>query len=278
MSLDSKSVKKLYFAFVRISSVQLGLSFFITFTLLAPSYGVDSSDEPELDCTVSLYRVLTCLWKEQTDLNNNYTFDYWYGDSSSAHCPQYLVANHKPIGCRIALSNTFISCTVKLSTANQRSPIIRKLGRLQDLVKMDPPSYLHVENTSSLELLLTWNQTYGSFPEHCMTYQVQYQHMASNMWTVKDASRTSFTLPSYDPRQIYTFQVRSQINRNCGNSKFWSDWSQAVTWGRNITVTGFGSFLFLKFQILEKSLKNFLLFTVTTSRNGLVYPKKLLRT
>lgn len=55
---------------------------------------------------------------------------------------------------------------------------------------------------------------------------------------MKDATSTLFTLPSYDSRQTYTFQVRSQINKNCGNSKFWSDWSQAVTWGgRNITVT-----------------------------------------
>ncbi|XP_069842011.1 cytokine receptor common subunit gamma isoform X2 [Dendropsophus ebraccatus] len=157
-------------------------------------------------------------------------------ESSAVHCPRYLVTNQKIIGCQFSVEDTFRPFTLKLNYTSQRFSTI-KFDKLQDWVKMDPPSNLHVQNTSSLELLLTWNQSFGSFPPRCMTYQVRHQNMASSEWTVKDASSKSFTLPSYDPRQIYTFQVRSQINIHCGNSKLWSDWSQAVAWGRNVTVT-----------------------------------------
>ncbi|XP_075690407.1 cytokine receptor common subunit gamma [Rhinoderma darwinii] len=242
MSSDSTAVKKLYPIFVRTNSVRLGLSLVFIIFLSALSHGVKGIDKPgdaELNCTVNKDKVLTCFWNEQKDLNNNYTLYYWYSDqeSTAVQCPHYVVANHKIIGCRISAVETFRTFTVKLNPINQRLPTLRKFDKLQDWVKMDPPSNLHVENTSSLELLLTWEQSYGSFQSYCMAYQVQYRNMASDKWTVKDASSTSFTLPSYDPRQTYTLHVRSQININCGNSKFWSDWSQAVTWGRNITVT-----------------------------------------
>lgn len=242
MSLDSKSVKKLYPVFVQITSMRLGRSFFFIIMLSALSRGVKGSDKPgdaELNCSVNKEKILTCLWNEQTDMSDNYAFYYWYSnrESSALCCPQYLVANHKTIGCQFAIHETFRTFTVMLNTSSGILPTIRTFDKLQDWVKMDPPSNLRVENTSSLELLLTWEQSSGSFPLHCMAYQVQHRNMASDKWTVKDATSTSFTLPSYDSKQTYTFQVRSQINTNCGNSKFWSDWSQAVAWGRNITVT-----------------------------------------
>ncbi|XP_040261564.1 cytokine receptor common subunit gamma [Bufo bufo] len=239
MLFESKSIKKLHPVVVRISSLRLGLSFFFIIMLSATSYGVNSSDKPELHCTVNKDKVLKCLWNEQTDLNENYTFYYWYGgkESSAVICPQYLVANQKIIGCQISVPETFKTFNVKLNTSIQRLPTIRTFDKLQDWVKMDPPSNLSVENTTSLELHLTWEQSYGSFAPYCIAYQVQHQNTANDKWTVKDASSASFILPSYDPKQTYTFQVRSQIHTHCGNSKFWSDWSQAVTWGRNITIT-----------------------------------------
>ncbi|XP_073412257.1 cytokine receptor common subunit gamma [Dendrobates tinctorius] len=239
MSLDMKSMMKLYPVCHGIRSVRLGLYFFCMIILSAPIRGIDSRDKPgdtELNCAVNKDKFLTCFWNEQSD---NSTLYYWYSDkeSSAAPCPQYLVANHHIIGCQILLDNTFISFTVKLNTTSQRLPTIRRFDKLQDWVKTDPPSNLHVVNTSSLELFLTWEQSLGSFAARCMSYQVHHRKKASDQWMEKNASSLSFTLPSYDPRQTYTFRVRSQINEYCGNSKFWSDWSQAVTWGRNATVT-----------------------------------------
>ncbi|KAM4021025.1 cytokine receptor common subunit gamma [Anomaloglossus baeobatrachus] len=241
MLLGIKTMK-LYPVFHRISSVRLGLPFFFIIILSVPSRGIDSSDKPgdlQLNCTVNKDKFLICYWSEQSDTNENYTLYYWFSgkESSAAPCPQYLITNRQTVGCQILLSDTFTSCTVKLNSTRQGLETKRKFDLLQDWVKTDPPSNLYVVNTSSLELLLTWEQSVGSFPAGCMAYQVQHRNMASEQWTFKDASSLSFTLPSYDPRQTYTFHVRSQIDKNCGNSKFWSDWSQAVTWGRNVTVT-----------------------------------------
>lgn len=46
MSLDSKSVKKLYPVFVQITSMRLGRSFFFIIMLSALSRGVKGSDKP----------------------------------------------------------------------------------------------------------------------------------------------------------------------------------------------------------------------------------------
>ncbi|XP_056394672.1 cytokine receptor common subunit gamma [Hyla sarda] len=240
MSLDGKYMKQSYSIFLQINLVRLGPSFFFMIMLSTLNHSIEGSeklDDVKLNCFVNKMKILTCTWNEQTDQNDNYTLYYWYSDQESFHCPKYLVANHKTTGCQLSVKDTFRTFTVKLNTTSPGFPTIHKFDKLQDWVKMDPPSNVHVENTSSLELLLTWEQSFGLFPPHCMAYQVQHRNMAGEKWMVKDASSTSFTLPSYDPRQIYTFRVRSQISIHCGNSKLWSDWSQAVVWGRNITVT-----------------------------------------
>lgn len=38
-------------------------------------------------------------------------------------------------------------------------------------------------------------------------------------------------LPSIDSR--YEVQVRSKLGNNCGESRFWSNWSEPVVWGSN---------------------------------------------
>ncbi|XP_075115183.1 cytokine receptor common subunit gamma [Leptodactylus fuscus] len=250
MSPDCKVIK-FYPVFVWRSS-RLELSFILVIVISALLHGAGGSDGPDLQCSLNKIKVLTCLWNEQNNLNDNYTFYFWYsGDKSKAkQCPNYLVANRKIFGCQFPVTMTFRTFTVMLNSTNQRLPTTREFEKLQDWVKMDPPSNLHVENTSSLELRLTWEQSYGSFASRCMTYQVQHRNMASDKWTVKDATSPLFILPSYDPKEMYTFQVRSQINKDCAYSKYWSDWSQAVTWGRNITVSEEQPSTFMKAYVI----------------------------
>lgn len=44
-----------------------------------------------------------------------------------------------------------------------------------------------------------------------------------------------FSLPSVDYEKSYTFYVRSKINKFCGRTQFWSEWSVPVIWGSNST-------------------------------------------
>ncbi|XP_071980245.1 cytokine receptor common subunit gamma [Engystomops pustulosus] len=246
------SVKKLYPVSLWIS-VRLGFHFFVM--ILPWLHGIEGSEKPgnvELHCIVNKYQVLTCVWNKQSDVNDNYTLYYWYSDKeyTAAQCPHYLIVNQTTFGCQLSEIETFSTFTVKLTSNKQEYLPMRKFDKLIDLVKMDPPSKLQVTNTSSLELRLQWEQSYGSLRSHCMTYQVQYKNMASDKWTVKNASSTLFILPSYDPKQTYTFQVRSKLSKFCANSKFWSDWSQAVSWGRNITVTDEQPSTFIKASVI----------------------------
>lgn len=47
-----------------------------------------------------------------------------------------------------------------------------------------------------------------------------------------------FSLPSVDYEKSYTFYVRSKINKYCGSTQFWSEWSVPVIWGSNSTSKG----------------------------------------
>ncbi|KAG8448245.1 hypothetical protein GDO86_015369 [Hymenochirus boettgeri] len=75
----------------------------------------------------------------------------------------------------------------------------------------------------------------GVFSKDCVGYQVQHRTSDSDLWTVKDVTSNRFSFPSYNPDQLYIFQVRSKLNSLCASTKLWSDWSSAVTWGRNST-------------------------------------------
>uniref|UniRef100_A0A9J7YCS5 Interleukin 2 receptor, gamma a n=1 Tax=Cyprinus carpio carpio TaxID=630221 RepID=A0A9J7YCS5_CYPCA len=69
-------------------------------------------------------------------------------------------------------------------------------------------------------------------------YQRSVQKPASLMNT-KPTTRPSFSLP-FPSKKRYEFQVRARIESSCGESKFWSDWSEPVYWGslKNNDTTG----------------------------------------
>ncbi|KAM4663432.1 cytokine receptor common subunit gamma [Discoglossus pictus] len=104
-------------------------------------------------------------------------------------------------------------------------------------VKLDPPYSLKINSTDNNELLLKWQQDSGLFPIHCMCFQVQHHNMASEQWRLKDVNSAQFSLPSFDPQQSYTFQVRSKLNNLCATTEMWSEWSEDITWGKTETMS-----------------------------------------
>ncbi|KAM8934226.1 cytokine receptor common subunit gamma [Pelodytes ibericus] len=196
----------------------------------------------ELECIVNQYKQMTCLWNQHRDPGENYTMNYRFGNEDlTAPCSEYLLNGNTTIGCWFKKAvDTFQSFTAELNGNILHQPIRKTYKLLQNQVKLDPPYDLHVENTSNFELFLKWNQSEGEYRSHCICYQVQHRSSTSGKWTVKNVSARVFSLPSFDPKKTYTFQVRSKLNDQCSSALIWSTWSLGVTWGRNATLNADG--------------------------------------
>uniref|UniRef100_A0A8C5WDW9 Fibronectin type-III domain-containing protein n=1 Tax=Leptobrachium leishanense TaxID=445787 RepID=A0A8C5WDW9_9ANUR len=206
--------------------------------LLYPS--VHSKDSPEIQCIMNQYKQMTCLWNQHGVPSVNYTFQYWLGkknEETTRNCTQYLLNGNTNIGCFIKEEiEPFSPFTAELNHTSLEKPIKIHYEITQNIVKLEPPFDLHVENTSSRELLLKWNTSHSLYPLHCYEFQVQHRSSTNEKWTLKDVSSSEmFSLPSFDPEKSYTFHVRSKLNGYCSSAMTWSDWSMGVTWGRNAT-------------------------------------------
>lgn len=138
-------------------------------------------------------------------------------------------------------------------------------------VKPEAPVNLTIRNMSNNQLQLTWATPYPK--ARCLEHAVKYKSNKDTSWTVRalgtallwlclgvscapaskvvPASSTwlmslqelsvngdVFSLPSVDYEKYYTFYVRSKINKYCGSTQFWSEWSAPVFWGSKSTSKG----------------------------------------
>ncbi|KAE8584090.1 hypothetical protein XENTR_v10020819 [Xenopus tropicalis] len=210
--------------------------FIITFLLLNCCSQANSIT---VNCIVTQEKSMTCMWNKEALSPENYSLYYWYtsdGNTTAAPCTRYLQENGINIGCWFNSSavRTFKEFNVRLNSSSKQEHV-QRFRNLQNLVRLEPPVKLHVENRSDLELLLSWEPLLGQFKDHCLTYQVQYRSLASNSWTVKNVTIKQFSLPSYSRDKLYTFHVRSKLNELCASTVLWSEWSVGVSWGRNDT-------------------------------------------
>ncbi|KAL0147526.1 hypothetical protein M9458_057175, partial [Cirrhinus mrigala] len=93
--------------------------------------------------------------------------------------------------------------------------------------KLYPPFNLTVVEKKDSELWLYWSTAKDN---SCIESQVRFR-TDDNVWkTTTPGVRTSFSLP-FPLKKRYEFQVRARIESSCGESIFWSDWSEPVYWG-----------------------------------------------
>ncbi|KAM9437694.1 cytokine receptor common subunit gamma-like [Salvelinus alpinus] len=99
-----------------------------------------------------------------------------------------------------------------------------------------PPVNLSVEMNKDPELNLYWNNSKNTY---CIESEVRYR-INSDKWKTSTPSKerkyaVAFPLKS----SRYEFQVRARTNNECGESKFWCEWSQPIQWdsmkGNNFT-------------------------------------------
>ncbi|XP_053569946.1 cytokine receptor common subunit gamma-like [Bombina bombina] len=225
------------------TSEEMGPSVFMIILLLL-SQSVHCQEESVLQCIADKNKCITCMWNQQGTPKENYTLYYRilnFESQPALPCRNYLQDGQINIGCWINAPtvNLFSPFVVQLNSTNRDKPIIREYERMQTMVKLDPPYNLTIKATNHSELLLQWQFDHGHFPVLCICFQVEHQNMASKEGKVKEVRSALFSLPSYDPKQIYTFRVRNKLCEICADAKMWSEWSEEITWGKNETLIVF---------------------------------------
>lgn len=120
-------------------------------------------------------------------------------------------------------------------------------------VKLKPPSNLTVKVGSDSNLWYYWNQSDPSCEENEVRYRINNRE-----WDVSQtrdfrlsphsflhchhlhislqnsfASSRSFCINLPSSSSLYELQVRGKLGSKCGESMFWSEWSEPVLWGSN---------------------------------------------
>ena len=131
-------------------------------------------------------------------------------------------------------------------------------------VKLRPPPNVTVEMGSDSNLWVYWNQTKPVCEESMIRYRTK-----NRKWDVSSLNKRPFNPQSFffilyliivlvyknsscrpqespvstgrnlycinmpSSSSAYEVQVRRKYGRNCGESEYWSDWSEPVVWGSN---------------------------------------------
>ncbi|XP_050166234.1 LOW QUALITY PROTEIN: cytokine receptor common subunit gamma [Myiozetetes cayanensis] len=196
---------------------------------------------PEVECVLFNEEYMTCTWGSRATLTANYSLYYWYRNTSNkVECKHYLQDQGVRVGCHFKQNEIIqfqpFHVLLKASMGGRTLNITSKRMELQDLVKPEAPVNLTIHNMSNNQLQLTWATTYPK--AKCLEHTVKYKSNKDTDWTELSVNGDVFSLPSVDYKKFYTFYVRSKINKYCGSTQLWSEWSVPVVWGSNSTSKG----------------------------------------
>uniref|UniRef100_UPI0037E97A5B cytokine receptor common subunit gamma-like n=1 Tax=Semicossyphus pulcher TaxID=241346 RepID=UPI0037E97A5B len=198
--------------------------------LLCLTGHVFAIEPPDVDCLVVHLQHVQCSWNNLGTPRVNYTFRGWFHNEEVIECPSYLSENGINTGCKQPYNkprNRFKTFyTILEHGRDNRSQEHELLRR----VRLNPPTNLTVQMESDHNLWLYWNQT----ATNCVESEVRYR--VNNMeWDTTGISSEKqnhcINLPCSYCR--YEVQVRSRLDSNCGESVFWSNWSEPAVWGSN---------------------------------------------
>uniref|UniRef100_A0A3B3YT07 Fibronectin type-III domain-containing protein n=1 Tax=Poecilia mexicana TaxID=48701 RepID=A0A3B3YT07_9TELE len=187
-------------------------------------------------CLVINLESIRCMWNLQGTPQVNYTFYSRFNlpcFNLKTICAEYLSENGRNIGCTLPYIRLqrFESFYTELRGGNKT---YKKEHDLKTKVKLNPPTNLTVKNGSDLNLWFYWNHTVNP---SCVESQVRIRKNDNNWETLKvsrGGKHYCHSLPSSTAR--YELQVKSRVDNYCGESEFWSDWSEPVVWGFNNTT------------------------------------------
>ncbi|XP_046898947.1 cytokine receptor common subunit gamma-like isoform X2 [Hypomesus transpacificus] len=179
----------------------------------------------EVSCLILNLDSVECTWRGQV----NYTFYSRYKSDQYRECSSYVLEQGLVIGCSEAyldIRDRFKSFSTNLTHENCSTV---KIHDLKARVKMNPPTNLTVKNIDGHELWLYWN---NSRNYHCLESEVWHKNNNSEWKSFNcDNGKHDFSVPLPSQSLRYVFQVRTRVSDTCYESKFWSEWSQAISWG-----------------------------------------------
>ncbi|XP_030602248.1 cytokine receptor common subunit gamma-like [Archocentrus centrarchus] len=188
---------------------------------------------PDVDCLVVNLNYVSCTWNKTGTPEVNYTFYSNFASEQQKICNDYLLKNNVKIGCNRPIGDRFKRFFTQLVHGKD---VFNHQHYLKQQVKLNPPNNLTVLNGSDSNLWFYWNRT-SPTPLHCVESEVRFKTNNNNWEHSKISPGTRkycINLPSSSSR--YELQVRNRIDNSCGESLFWSDWSEPVVWGSNNTT------------------------------------------
>ncbi|XP_041865151.1 cytokine receptor common subunit gamma-like isoform X2 [Melanotaenia boesemani] len=196
--------------------------------LLLCMIGYVLAKKPDMECLVRNLQYVQCSWGGQERLDVNYTFISWFHGEEKQNCTYYLSKNNTNTGCNRPYnkSDRFYTFYTLLEHDNK---VFDHSHDLKSRVKLNPPANVSVKNGSDFNLWFYWNQTNPACEESEVSTRKNEQPWEYSV--VNGKNSYCINLPSTTSR--YEFQVRSKIGSSCGESTFWSDWSEPVVWGSN---------------------------------------------
>ncbi|KAK7120676.1 hypothetical protein R3I94_020610 [Phoxinus phoxinus] len=194
-----------------------------------PSFAFSASSEPKINCLIINLDYVNCTWSE-LGLGYNYSFKSRFSHDRLLDCSTYHKINSVNVGCMFPYNKTQTQRFNRLNTylySNNGILVTNQSHYLKEYVKLNPPSNLSVVERKDAELWMYWNVTDDN---SCIESEVRHRTNNKDWKSTSPGSRNSFILP-FPSKKRYEFQVRARISSNCGQSKFWSDWSESVYWG-----------------------------------------------
>ncbi|XP_054610489.1 cytokine receptor common subunit gamma-like isoform X2 [Dunckerocampus dactyliophorus] len=193
--------------------------------LLCLAGPIVAQEPPDVDCIVLHLETVRCSWNATV----NYTFSSWFYGENVRVCEHHLTQRENNInnGCIQPYENRFLTFYTQLGHGNSTSV---KEHNLINKVKLNPPTNLTVQNGSDSNLWFYWNQTSPHCVENEVRYRINYKKWNTYL-VIPGKQSYCINLPS--SRSQYELQVRSKMEKTCGKSDFWSDWSESVVWGSN---------------------------------------------
>ncbi|GAA6096488.1 interleukin 2 receptor, gamma b isoform X1 [Tachysurus ichikawai] len=183
-----------------------------------------------ISCLIINLEYVECTWTKLQTQQINYIFSSRFLHNSFRECSHYLWEHSQRVGCRIQLdkpTQKFDPFYTKLFVGGNRS-VCKKYSDLKHRVKLNPPYNLTVNSSGrDGEVCMRWTSN-TNVKQNCMIYMVRYRK-ASSSWK----SSSSDCVSPLSSGVVYTFQVRSSMSEMCGDSHFWSDWSDPVQWNDN---------------------------------------------
>ncbi|XP_032886042.1 uncharacterized protein LOC116978891 isoform X2 [Amblyraja radiata] len=200
-----------------------------------PGYWWRNNIQTDVDCIVYNEEFMECTWTH-SEGDVNYTLYHWYRNEPPQECKSYIQQHGYNVGCYFSSSEIqqFKRFYVSINGSSGSGTISGEPQKfqLQDQVKPFAPENLVVNATKKNGLNLSWVSTMPNL--NCVEFEVRYRNYKDRKWQKATVmQQTDFNLVSVDPEKLYTFQVKSKINKYCGTTRLWSEWSLPLYCRRN---------------------------------------------